>query len=109
MKKISCPEQLEQVGKKKDKIEAITVDVLKKKLNLVSEQADAETVQNEDSNIHSDSDEDLVLEEFGDEGNTESAASEDDDHHDDAAEPIPLVVRTRSGRYAGNWSLFQLQ
>ncbi len=75
--------------------------MLKKKQNLVSEEADAETVQNEDSNIHSDSDEDLVLEEFGDETNTESAASEDDDHHDDAAEPLPLVVRTRSGRYAG--------
>ena len=53
------------------------------------------------------SDQDIILEEFGSESesNVESINCEQKPAND----PVPLIVQTRFGRYAGNWALSALK
>jgi hypothetical protein len=66
--------KLSKKGKKADKVNAITVDVLRKKQNDTIEKVIEETGSdyNSDTGINSDSDEDVILDEFGDDTSSES-------------------------------------
>ena len=48
------------------------------------------------------------MEEFGNETGTESAAGNEEIDYKADVETLPLIVTTRYGRNAGNWSLFQV-
>ena len=52
------------------------------------------------------SDEDLVIGEIEDDSTCDSRSEDENKISTDAA--LPLVVRTRFGRYAGHWNLFRL-
>ena len=86
-------------GNKPDKVNAITADVLRKSHNRtikdILERQNKDQEQ-ESSGSDNESDQDLVLEKFGSESETEQLQTID---------PAPLVVKTRYGRYAGNWAL----
>ena len=57
----------------------------------------------------SDSDQDIVLEEFGSESDPESETEDEPENEQiQTVDPVPLVVQTRYGRYAGNWALSEL-
>ena len=47
-----------------------------------------------------------MLEGFGSDNETES---ESESEQLPTVEPVPLVVKTRYGRHAGNWALTQLE
>jgi hypothetical protein len=50
------------------------------------------------------------LEVFGDESDVESDASSNvETNCDTDDDSLPLVVKTRYGRHAGHWNLYQLQ
>ena len=87
-------------------INAITVDVLRKKQNVIEK-----AIQETGPEDNSDSDEDVVLEEFGDESGAESDTTneEADQNTDRDADPLPLIVTTHYGRNTGHWNLYQLQ
>ncbi|CAB4010191.1 histone chaperone rtt106-like, partial, partial [Paramuricea clavata] len=69
--------KLSKKGKKTDKLNAITVDVLRKKQTDAIETAIEETgSDNNISDINSDSDGDLILEELGDDTESESEVEE---------------------------------
>lgn len=99
---------LKTKGRKAEKINAITSDVLRKNkpnvietaLNRVEQSAEKESEEEE-------SDEDLVLGEIEADGT--SSDSDNEVENDISADGLlPLVVRTRYGRYAGHWNLFKL-
>ncbi|CAB4031021.1 Transient receptor potential cation channel subfamily A member 1 [Paramuricea clavata] len=87
-------------------------DVLRKKQNDTIEKVIEETGSdyNSDTGINSDSDEDVILDEFGDDTSSESDEEVDQTADETAdVESLPWVVRTRYGRHAGHWNLFQLK
>ena len=63
-----------------------------------------EQMVNEDESGDGSDDDDLVVEEIG----TESSTSSEVESEAPAVDPLPLIVRTRYGRDAGHWNLFQM-
>ena len=104
---------LSKRGKKEEKMAAIAADVLRKtqtdvfsrNVITINEQNNNDSDSEIDGGGDSDSEGDLVLEEFGD---SDTSYEEDAGKNEDN-DTLPLVVRTRYGRAAGNWNLFQLQ
>ena len=90
-------------GRKSDKVNAITANVLRTNQANVVETALEKVVPSEGESSDS-SDEDLVIEEIG----TASSGNELDDNKMSTDNPLPLVVKTRYGRYAGYWNLYQI-
>ena len=103
MDKYIIQNKLNKNGRKKDKLNAIKADVLRK-----SHSKSIKDVLGQQQNVEesSDSEEDIVLEEIGSDSENEN---ESESEQQQIAEPIPLVVQTRYGRYAGNWALSKLQ
>ena len=101
--------KLSKRGKKADKITAITVDILRKEKNDDIEEA----IEENSITGESDSDEDVVLDDFSDESSIASDASNVEEQNTDPInlqnDSLPLVVKTRYGRHAGHWNLYQLQ
>lgn len=91
-------------GRKSDKVNAITANVLRTNQANVVETALEKVVPSEGESSNS-SDEDLVIDEIG----TDSSGNELDDNEMSTDNPLPLVVKTRSGCYAGHWNLFQME
>ena len=100
--------KLNKKGKKKFKLNAIIADILRKS-HAIEEVLEQQHKDQTSSDIDSDSDHDLILEEFGSE--SETGDEHESEHLDtvDTVDPVPLVVQTRYGRYAGNWALSELQ
>ena len=104
--------ELSKKGKKTDKVNAITVDVLRKQqteaIEIAIEESESE---NNSSDVNSDSEGDLIVEELENESDSDSdisvGAEESGQAEDD--EPVPWVVTTRYGRHADHWNLFQLE
>ncbi|CAB3990932.1 Transient receptor potential cation channel subfamily A member 1 [Paramuricea clavata] len=95
--------KLNKKGRKRDKLDSITADVLRKKQQNVIEEATEQMVNQDESGDGSD-DDDLVVEEIG----TESSTSSEVESEAPAVDPLPLIVRTRYGRGAWHWNLFQM-
>ncbi|CAB4011421.1 Transient receptor potential cation channel subfamily A member 1 [Paramuricea clavata] len=100
--------KLNKKGKKKDKLDAITADVLRKHQGRPIEDV-LEPQHRDQASSESDSDQDIVLEEFGSESDPESETEDEPENEQiQTVDPVPLVVQTRYGRYAGNWALSEL-
>ena len=100
--------KLNKKGKKKDKLDAITADVLRKHQGRPIEDL-LEPQHRDQASSESDSDQDIVLEEFGSESDPESETEDEPENEQiQTVDPVPLVVQTRYGRYAGNWALSEL-
>ena len=90
---------LKTKGKKAEKINAITADVLRRnKTNVIESvlkrvEPPEEEVEDTEEEIESDS-------------TSNPGSDEENDTSTDG--PLSLVVRTRYGRYAGHWNLFRL-
>lgn len=101
--------KLNKRGKIRDKLNAITADVLRKNhtrsIEDVLEQKHKDQASS-DNDRENESEQDLVLEEFRPESETESKSESE---LLQTVEPAPLVVQTRYGRYAGNWALSELK
>lgn len=98
---------LQQKGKKAEKVNAITADVLRRNQPNVIETALRRVEPSvEDEEDEDKSDEDLVIGEI----ETNSTCDSDTEEESETSKegPLPLVVKTRYGRYAGHWSLFKL-
>jgi hypothetical protein len=95
--------KLNKKGRKRDKLDSITADVLRKEQQNVIEEAMEQMVNEEESGDGSD-DDDLVVEEIG----TESSTSSEVESEAPAIDSLPLIVRTQYERDAGHWNLFQM-
>lgn len=100
--------KLNKKEKKKDKLDAITADVLRKNQGRSIEDV-LEPQHRDQASSESDSDQDIILEEFGSESEPESETEDESESEQiQTVGPVPLVVQTRYGRYAGNWALSEL-
>jgi hypothetical protein len=99
---------LKMKGRKSEKISAITADVLRRNQPNVIETAlrRVEPSVEEEEGEEEESDEDLVIGEIEADSTCDSGSEEENEMSMDG--PLPLVVRTRYGRYAGHWNLFKL-
>lgn len=99
---------LKTKGKKAEKINAITADVLRRNKTNVIESVlkRVEPPEEEVEDTEEESDEDLVIGEIESDSTSNSGSDEENDTSTDG--PLPLVVSTRYGRYAGHWNLFRL-
>lgn len=98
---------LQLKGKKAEKVNATTADVLRRNQPNVIETALRRVEPSiEDEEGEEESDEDLVVGEIEDDSTCDSDSEEENETSMDG--PLPLVVRTRYGRYAGHWNLFKL-
>ena len=98
--------KLSKKGHKKDKLGAITADVLRKSSNgTIEDLLKQGQVNQRGSEVESEveSDQDIILEEFGSE--SESDVESINCEQETTNDPIPLIAQTRFGRYAGNWAL----
>ena len=101
--------KLNKKGNKNDKLKAIAADVLRRsqtgpiKKVLEKQERDQES---SGADSEADSDQDIVLEEIGSESESDVASGNE---QEEVSDPVPLIVRTRSGRYAGNWTLSELR
>ena len=94
-------------GKKKDKLSAITADVLRKShARSTGHALEQLRIDQRSSDSDGESEQNHVLEEFGSDSETGDESEGEQDQTDD---PVPLVVQTRYGRYPGNWALSDLQ
>ena len=96
--------QVNKKGRKADKINCISADVLRNNQRRVIEEAMEQMVDGEESGDSNGSDEDLVIKEIG----TESSTSSEVESDTPEVEHLPLIVKTRYGRYVGHWNLFKL-
>ena len=102
--------KLSKKGKKKDKLNAITADILRKSNTGTVEEVLKQGQVDEGSNeLESDleSEQDIILEEFG----TESEPDVESDHEQQQTinDPFPFIIQTRFGWYTVNWALSALK
>lgn len=104
---------LKMKGRKAEKINAITADVLRRNQPNVIETAlrrvepsVEEEEGEEEGEEEEESDEDLVIGEIEADSTCDSGSEEENEIFMNG--PLPLIVRTRYGRYAGHWNLFKL-
>ena len=98
---------LKMKGRKAEKINAITADVLRRNQTNVIETALRRVEPSvEEEEEEEESDEDLVIGEIEADSTSDSGSEEENEISTNG--PLPLVVKTRYGRYAGHWNLFKL-
>ena len=102
--------RLSKKGKKKDKLSAITADILRKSNTGTVEEVLQQGQVDEGSNeLESDleSEQDIILEEFG----IESEPDVESDHEQQQTinDPVPFIIQTRFGWYTVNWALSALK
>ena len=99
---------LKTKGKKAEKINAITADVVRRNKTNVIESVlkRVEPPEEEVEDREEESDEDLVIGEIESDSTSNSGSDEENDTSTDA--PLSLVVRISYGRYGGHWNLFRL-
>ena len=99
---------LKTKGRKAEKINAITADVLRESQpNIIETALQRVEPSVEEEGEEEESDEDLVIGEIEDDS-TGDSGSEGGLSEILTDDPLPLVVRTRFGCYAGHWNLFKL-
>ena len=66
-------------------------------------------IDQERSDSDEESEQNLVLEEFGSDNETGDETGDESQGEEQTVDPVPLVVQTRYGRCAGNLALSNLQ